>query len=77
LYHHHHQFGSGGGFSKLFDQSDASWQAAATAHYLETAPGLPPPGSFPAKGRGTPDVAALGEGYQVRTNERTSHCFQC
>eukprot|EP01043_Picozoa_sp_COSAG02_P040804 COSAG02_NODE_3329_length_6926_cov_4.245203_5_plen_574_part_00 len=59
------QFGSGGGFSKQFDQTNAAWQAAATAKYLETAPGLPPPGAYAAKGRGTPDVSALGEGYQV------------
>ena len=59
------QFGSGGGFSKTFDQTNAAWQAEATAQYLQTAPGLPPPGSYNAKGRGTPDVSALGEGYQV------------
>ena len=32
---------------------------------LATAKGLPPASAFPAKGRGTPDVSALGEGYQV------------
>jgi tripeptidyl-peptidase-1 len=43
------QFGSGGGFSSMFNQSDAPWQVAAVAAY----------------GRATPDVSALGEGYQV------------
>jgi subtilase family serine protease len=61
------QFGSGGGFSEQFDQSDAAWQVAATATYLSTVDPstLPPADAFPAKGRGTPDVSALGEGYQV------------
>ena len=37
------------------------------AAYLSTvnASSLPPVGSFPPKGRATPDVSALGEGYQV------------
>ena len=61
------QFGSGGGFSKQFDQTNAAWQADATAKYLSTVDPstLPPAEAYPAKGRGTPDVAALGEGYQV------------
>ena len=62
------QFGSGGGFSRLFDQADAQWQAGATAAYLKRGtalPKFPPKGSFAPKGRGTPDVSALGEGYQV------------
>ena len=56
---------SGGGFSKQFDQTEAAYQVKATANYLATAKGLPPASSYPAKGRGTPDVSALGEGYQV------------
>jgi subtilase family serine protease len=38
------QFGSGGGFSKMFDQSKAQWQVAAVAKYLKTvdASTLPP-----------------------------------
>merc|ERR1712039_323815 len=32
---------------------------------MTVAPQLPPAGSFPRDGRGTPDVAGLGEGYQV------------
>jgi len=61
------QFGSGGGFSKQFDQTDAEYQVKATAKYLSTVDPstLPPADSFPATGRGTPDVSALGEGYQV------------
>ena len=64
------QFGSGGGFSTQFDQTNAQYQAAATAKYLSSVDQstLPPAESFPAKGRGTPDVAVLGEGYQVFVN---------
>ena len=63
------QFGSGGGFSADFDQSDAKWQSAAVAKYVKlgsSLPKFPPAGSFPPTGRATPDVSALGEGYQVR-----------
>ena len=60
------QFGSGGGFSTVYPRDPlASWQDADATGYLERAPNLPPPGSFPPSGRGTPDVAVLGEGYQV------------
>lgn len=62
------QFGSGGGFSSRFDQSNAPWQVEATAKYIAQGASLPkfPSASlFPAGGRGTPDVSALGEGYQV------------
>jgi len=61
------QFGSGGGFSKMFTQDDAKWQSKAVAKYLSTvdASTLPPAASYNAMGRATPDVAALGEGYQV------------
>ena len=62
------QFGSGGGFSDQFGQSpDATWQADVVAKYLATVDPstLPPAGAFNPQGRGTPDVAALGEGYQV------------
>jgi len=57
------QFGSGGGFSKMFDAFLA--QKVAVAKYLDSATGLPPQSMFSAGGRATPDVAALGEGYQV------------
>jgi tripeptidyl-peptidase-1 len=65
------QFGSGGGFSAQFGQSpNAKWQSAAVAKYLSTVDPstLPPADSFPAMGRATPDVSALGEGYQVFVN---------
>ena len=62
-------FGSGGGFSKMFnDTSKYSWQTAAVAKYVQAGPSLPkwpPAGAFPPTGRATPDIAALGEGYQV------------
>merc|ERR1712023_173354 len=57
------QFGSGGGFSDMFDALDA--QKDDIAKYFKVAPQLPAQGSFPRGGRGTPDVSALGEGYQV------------
>merc|ERR1712160_88970 len=57
------QFGSGGGFSTEFDQFKE--QASAVAQYLKVAKDLPPAGSFPPTGRATPDVSALGEGFQV------------
>lgn len=62
------QFGSGGGFSTMFDAFDA--QKAAVQNYLKIATNLPPSQLFPAGGRATPDVAALGEGYQVVTSGR-------
>lgn len=66
------QFGSGGGFSKQFDQSpNAKWQSAVVANYLNVVPKgapFPPTASFPALGRATPDVCALGEGFQVVQN---------
>ena len=33
-------------------------------------PKYPPAGSFPPHGRATPDISALGEGYQVYVNGR-------
>ncbi len=63
------QFGSGGGFSSQFGQSpNAQWQTSDVKKYLNIVPKgapFPPPGTFSATGRATPDVAALGEGYQV------------
>ena len=62
------QFGSGGGFSDMWNRSHASWQANAVAKYLAQSATLdrfPPKGTFPAGGRATPDVSALGEGFQV------------
>merc|ERR1712113_234771 len=62
------QFGSGGGFSWMFDAFDA--QKTAVSNYLKNAPKLPPAGSYPPGGRATPDVAALGEGFQVLASGR-------
>lgn len=62
------QFGSGGGFSADFDQTDAKWQSAAVAKYVamgSSLPKFPPKGKFEPLGRATPDVSALGEGFQV------------
>ena len=66
------QFGSGGGFSKQFNQvPNAKWQSQDVANYLNVVPKgapFPPTTSFPALGRATPDVCALGEGFQVVQN---------
>ena len=73
------QFGSGGGFSVRVPQAEhASWQHASTQHFLNNMPApqqpqnpysrLPPRGrenGFDPAGRGTPDVAVVGEGFQV------------
>jgi len=53
---------SGGGFSNHFTQP--SWQAAAIKTYLSTAPNVPPKNMF-GTGRGYPDVASLGNMYNV------------
>lgn len=70
------QFGSGGGFSKQFAQSpNAKYQIEAVAHYVNNPPKdpkYPPAGSFPPHGRATPDISALGEGYQVYVNGRVT-----
>ena len=61
-------FGSGGGFSTRFTQDpDAKWQQRAVAEYLSTVDPstLPPASAFSSAGRATPDVAMLGEGYQI------------
>ena len=66
------QFGSGGGFSTMFNQSDASWQASAVAAYVAqgaTLPKFPNASDFPPMGRATPDVSALGQGYQVYSKQ--------
>lgn len=56
------EFGSGGGFSLTFPMP--SYQTAAVQNYLKTAT-LPPKKFFNAQGRATPDVAALGWGFDV------------
>ena len=66
------QFGSGGGFSQIWDRTHATWQEVAVQAYLSIPGASPPAGLFPPNGRATPDLSALGEGYQVRT--RPSAC---
>jgi len=59
------QFGSGGGFSSMFDRTNATWQEAVVKSYLATASKLPKAGAYSAGGRATPDVSGIAEGYQV------------
>jgi tripeptidyl-peptidase-1 len=54
---------SGGGFSGVFTQP--AWQSTAVAAYLSTGPKIPPKGQFKATGRAYPDVASLGNAYNV------------
>jgi hypothetical protein len=64
------QFGSGGGFSWLFKSFEA--QETLVEKYLKTVtPTEAPVGSYPPKGRATPDVSAMGEGFQVVINGET------
>jgi tripeptidyl-peptidase-1 len=56
-------FGSGGGFS--YDYSTPVYQVDAVRHYFAVQSQLPPRLSYNRTGRGTPDVSALGEGFQV------------
>jgi len=60
-------FGSGGGFSNMFDVP--TWQKDETANYLATVDPSTLPvktiATYPAGGRGTPDVAALGASYTL------------
>jgi len=54
---------SGGGFSTVYPQPD--WQATAVKTYLTTGPKLPPTKQFNPKGRAYPDVASLGNAYNI------------
>jgi len=54
---------SGGGFSGVFTTAD--YQATVVADYLKNGPDLPPTTQFNSKGRGYPDVAAMGHNYEV------------
>jgi len=54
---------SGGGFSAHFTQP--SYQTQAVATYLSTGPSIPPKNMFSAGGRAYPDVASLGNAYNV------------
>lgn len=59
------QFGSGGGFSSMFDRANASWQDPAVSFYLLHDRQLPPANAYSRSGRATPDVSTVGEGFQV------------
>lgn len=67
------QFGSGGGFSAHYNRSShTKWQEADVSAYQQAVSAkLPPSGTWKPSGRGTPDVSALGEGYQVIANGKT------
>jgi tripeptidyl-peptidase-1 len=56
-------FSSGGGFSLLFKQP--SYQQTAVGNYFKSGVSLPPSFYYSKDGRGTPDVAALGIGFNV------------
>jgi len=62
------EFGSGGGFSTADNQP--SYQTAAVAQYFKVQTDLPDSFYYNASGRGTPDVAALGIGFQVVVSGR-------
>jgi len=59
------QFGSGGGFSDRFSQTNAKWQSADVASYLSTVSDKPASKYFSPTGRATPDLAALGEMFTI------------
>jgi len=56
-------FGSGGGFSTA--DAQPSYQKDAVAHYFQVQKDLPASFYYDPSGRATPDVAALGIGFQV------------
>ena len=58
------EFGSGGGFS--FDYTVPSFQESfVDKYFVLSQQNLPPKISYPRRGRPNPDVATLGEGFQV------------
>lgn len=56
-------FGSGGGFSLFFPRP--SYQNDSVNHYFQVQSDLPSSSFYNKNGRGTPDVSALGIGFQV------------
>jgi len=62
------QFGSGGGFS--FDYDVPAYQSAAVKAYLAKSPKTGS-STYAANGRGSPDVALLGEKFAVIDNGQT------
>jgi tripeptidyl-peptidase-1 len=64
------QFGSGGGFDCRWGVQD--WQKDATSGYLANKGAkLPSEKDFCRAGRATPEISALGQGYQVINNGKT------
>jgi tripeptidyl-peptidase-1 len=62
-------FGSGGGFSRYYERSNAPWQQAAVSNYITNHGGdVPSQVHWKKDGRATPDVSALGWGFQVVVN---------
>lgn len=57
-------FSSGGGFSNVAAQP--AWQADVVNKYIKNATAVPAAADFNAKGRGFPDVAALGHNYYIQ-----------
>jgi tripeptidyl-peptidase-1 len=57
---------TGGGFSQTEPISSATWQQSAVSGYVNSAGSLlPPQNLWPANGRVTPDVSALGHNYVI------------
>jgi len=62
-------FPSGGGFSHTF--APPSFQVPFIQEYFKVAQNLPKASFYNASGRGTPDVSALGDGFQVVQKGKT------
>ena len=60
-------FGSGGGFSRVITPAPA-WQTAPIATFYSEETKAPNASTYGYGGRGTPDVAALGMGFQIIVN---------
>jgi len=61
-----YSFGSGGGFSWVYEQPD--YQVKAITHYFASPNNFPEAHFFNREGRGIPDVAALGVDYHIVVN---------
>jgi len=61
--------GSGGGFTDSYPTPD--WQAAALQNYLNTAPNLPPSGSYNGNGRAWPDISGVASFLVLYVNGNT------
>ena len=64
---------SGGGFSNVHGRP--AWQAAAVDAYLASGAAPATPGFFNTKGRGYPDLAALGSAYYVHLGGSVSRLY--